>query len=89
MTAPLIKHADRFTETAIDDEIVVMDLGCAEFFSLNATAGAVWRAIDGARTRAAVVAVVAAGYGLPAEDIAADVAAVIDQMIAAGFVSEG
>ncbi|MFM5907040.1 MAG: PqqD family protein, partial [Novosphingobium sp.] len=63
MTKPLVKHPDRFVETAIDDETVVMDIDSAEFFSLNETAGAVWRAIDGTRNRQEVLAAVAAEYG--------------------------
>lgn len=89
MTAALTKIVDRFVETAIDDETVVMDMDSAEFFSLNETAGAVWRAIDGARGREAVVAAVAAEYDVDPGEIAGDVSELIDQMVQAGFVRGG
>lgn len=88
MTA-LTKNADRFVETAIDDETVVMDMDSAEFFSLNSTAGAVWRAIDGARSRDEVVAAVAAEYAVSPADIGADVDELIEQLVASGFVRGG
>jgi len=89
MTAALTKIADRFVETAIDDETVVMDMDSAEFFSLNETAGAVWRAIDGERGRDQVVAAVAAEYGIDPTEIASDVDELIAQMVKAGFVRGG
>lgn len=89
MSAVLTKIADRFVETAIDDETVVMDMDSAEFFSLNETAGAVWRAIDGARDRDAVIAAVAAEYGLEPGEIADDVDELIARMVQAGFVRGG
>ncbi len=86
MNAPLVKLTDRFVETAIDDETVVMDMDNAEFFSLNATAGAVWRAIDGARSRDGVLAAVAEEYGVAETEIAADVDALLDKLRESGFV---
>jgi len=62
MTVP-VKRSDRFTETAIDDEIVVMRLDNGEFFALAGSAGAIWRLIDGDRNRAAIVGELEAIYG--------------------------
>lgn len=89
MTAALTKNLDRFVETAIDEETVVMDMDSAEFFSLNSTAGAVWRAIDGTRGRDDVVRHVAAEYGRSADEIGGEVDELIDQLVAAGFVRGG
>lgn len=50
------KRADRFSETDIDEEIVVMRLDNGEFFSLSGTAAATWRLIDGTRDREALLA---------------------------------
>ncbi|PLK27079.1 PqqD family protein [Novosphingobium sp. TH158] len=86
MTGLIVKFPDRFVETAIDDETVVMDLDSAEFFSLNETAGAVWRAIDGSRDRDALIAAIAGDYGETAEAIAADVDAILAQFTRAGFI---
>jgi Coenzyme PQQ synthesis protein D (PqqD) len=86
MTAPLTKLTDRYVETAIDDETVVMDMDSAEFFSLNETAGAVWRAIDGLRGRDEIVAAVAAEYGAEPQTLADDIDAVLAKFQEAGFV---
>ena len=51
----LAKREDRFTEAAIDDEIVVMRLDNGEFFSLSATSAAIWRLIDGTNDRDEIV----------------------------------
>ena len=86
MTRPLIKLIDRFVETAIDDETVVMDMDSAEFFSLNQTAGAVWRLIDGTRSRDAIVSELAADYGVVAPAIAAEADEVLGKFREAGFI---
>lgn len=72
MTA-ITKQVDRFAETHIDDEIVVMRLDSGEFFSLAGTAAAIWRLIDGTRDRAALIEALAADYDNDESDIAADV----------------
>lgn len=67
------KQVDRFSETEIDDEVVVMRLDSGEFFSLAGTAAAIWRLIDGTRDRAALVEALAAEFEADEEVIAADV----------------
>ena len=59
----IIKRSDRFTETAIDDEIVVMRLDNGEFFALAESAAAIWRLIDGERDRAAILPELEEFYG--------------------------
>ena len=85
----LAKRTDRFMETMIDDEAVVMDLESGAFFSLSGSALSIWAAIDGSRDRDAVVATVASEYGLAGEELAADVDAFIAQLTENGFVSAG
>ena len=69
----LTKQSDRYAETDVDDEIVVMRLDNGEFFSLAGTAAATWRLIDGTRDREAVVAALAEQYEGAEADIASDV----------------
>lgn len=69
----IVKQPDRFSETDIDDEIVVMRLDNGEFFSLAGTAAATWRLIDGKRSREELVAALADRFDGPTADIAADV----------------
>jgi hypothetical protein len=69
----LTKQADRFTETDIDDEIVVMRLDNGNFFSLSGTAAATWRMIDGTRDRNGLLSALAAQYQGDEAKIAADI----------------
>ena len=50
MTA-IKKLAGHFSETRVDDEVVVMHLGTGDFFSLKDSAKAIWEQIDGERSR--------------------------------------
>ena len=78
-----------FSETAIDDEIVLMHLVSGEFFSLTGTGRAVWLLLDGTRTRDAVVAAAAEQYDVSPADIAADVDEFLTLLGAAGFLDAG
>ena len=69
----ITKQIGQFTETDIDDEIVVMRLDNGEFFSLSGTSAAIWRMIDGQRDRAALLAALAFEFGASQASIAADV----------------
>ncbi len=86
MTGILIKRPERFVETDIDDEVVVMDLDSGNFFSLKDTALEIWRLVDGSRTSADIVAEIAAAYDLTESELAADIAAFLDQAQAAGLL---
>lgn len=66
------KVGDRFTETVLDDEIVIMRLDNGEFFALSGTAAAAWRLIDGERDEAALVAALAAEFTAEKREIARD-----------------
>ncbi len=69
----LVKQPDRYSETAIDDEIVVMRLDSGEFFSLAGTAATTWRLIDGTRDRDDVVAELTEQFEGNVVDISADI----------------
>ena len=86
MTAALAKAEGRYSETTIDDEIVVMSLDNGDFFSLSGTSAAAWRLIDGSRDRAALIAELAADYGVAEGAIADDVVAFLAQLRAAGLI---
>lgn len=85
MTTPIIKCPDRYIDTTIDDEIVLLDLESADFFSLSGTSISIWQLIDGSRTREDITAAVAAEYGVVAADIEAEVAEFLDQLLKGGF----
>ena len=86
MTAPISKCPKAFTETEIEGEVVVMDLARGDFFSLTGTAAAIWRRIDGSRSREVLIAELAAEYELGADAVTADVDAFLAQLGAAGLI---
>lgn len=85
----LAKQTDRFAETDIDEEIVVMRLDNGEFFSLAGTAAATWRLIDGTRNRDALVATLAQEFDGDASDIAADVDEFLGRLRGLGLLADG
>lgn len=86
MNTMLTKAAGKFTETTIDDEIVVMNLDSGEFFSLIGVARAIWLQLDGSCDRAGLMAALAAEFGTDEAVIAADVDAFLAQLAAAGLL---
>ena len=83
----LAKQPDRFAETDVDDEIVLMRLDNGEFFSLAGTAAATWRLIDGTRDRDALLAALAAQFESAPTDIAADVDEFLAELRAMGLLA--
>jgi pyrroloquinoline quinone biosynthesis protein D len=69
----LAKLVERFTESDIDGEIIVMRLDNGEFFALSETAAAAWRLIDGKRDRAALLAELVVEFAADESQIATDV----------------
>ncbi len=82
----ITKAQASFSETAIDNEIVVMHLISGEFFSLTGTGRNLWLLIDGARTRDAIAVAAAEQYGLKPADIAAETDEFLADLTAAGFL---
>jgi PqqD family protein of HPr-rel-A system len=89
VSAAIRKAADKFSETAIDDEVVVMSLASGDFFSLTGTARAIWLLIDGTRDRDALIAALAAEYDIPAEAVGGDVDAFLADLDQAGLLARG
>lgn len=85
----IAKLPGRFVETTIDDEVIVMELGGGEFFSLTGTAAEIWRLIDGGRSRKAILAELSVDRDAPGEVIASDLDAFLQQLVKAGFVTHG
>jgi hypothetical protein len=83
----LTKQRDRFAETDVDDEIVLMRLDNGEFFSMAGTAAATWRLIDGKRDRAGLVAALFETFGGDTAAMAADVDAFLDALREMGLIA--
>lgn len=86
MTAPLTKRTEAFSETAIDEEVVLLNLADGTFFSLIGTGAEIWRLIDGARDRVDLLQALAAMHGTDATAIEADVDGFLGELRAAGFL---
>jgi hypothetical protein len=87
MPGALQKCADKFIETTIDDETVIMDLDSGSFFSLSGTALDIWGQIDGSRDRDAILAKLSEEYGAEPSEIAADVDGFLDELDRSGLIS--
>lgn len=89
MSSALVKRADRFVETEIDGEMVVMELETGDFFSLSGSALSIWQLIDGTRDRASLAAAVAAEYQLTESQLAGEIDAFVADLQAAKLVEGG
>ena len=89
MTTKLAKDATRFSETTIDDEVVVMSVESGDFFSLTGTARAIWMLVDGTRSRAALLTELAAQFDIEEIALAGDLDAFLAQLDAAGLLEAG
>ncbi len=84
----LAKLEDAFSETRIDDEIVVMLLDSGEFLSISGTGADIWDRIDGTCDRRQLIAALSAEYAAPEQEIAADVEDFLARLIDAGLIAE-
>ena len=80
------KDAARFVETEIDDEVVVMRLEDGDFFSLQGTARSIWRLIDGARDREAILGELEQRYDADRATLAGELDAFLAELREAGLV---
>ena len=83
----LAKESDKFSETAVDEEVIIMDLESGDFFSLTSTSQAIWNLIDGTRDKAALVNDLAAQFACEPAYIVADVESFIGQLSEAGLLA--
>ncbi|MEO6041171.1 MAG: PqqD family protein [Croceibacterium sp.] len=87
MTGPITKLTANYSETAIEDEVVLLNLDSGDFFSLKGTARHIWELIDGVRTRDAILAELARSYHLQAEALAPDVDGYLAELSTAGLIA--
>jgi len=84
----LAKLESAFSETRIDDEIVVMMLDSGEFLSITGTGVDIWTKIDGTCDRASLISALSTEYDAPESEIASDVDAFLAGLIEAGLIAE-
>lgn len=83
------KKVDVFTETIVDDEIVIMRVDNGEFFALSGTAAAAWQLIDGSRDKASLVAALADQFVADRDEIGPDVDEFLLHMRKKGLLAFG
>ncbi len=87
MTGMLVKNPEAFSETAIDGEVVLLNLRDGTFFSLTGTAALIWPLLDGTRSRAALLDELARTHGEAEAVIAPDLDVFLNQLAKAGFIA--
>jgi len=83
----LTKATGHFTETEIDDEIVVMSLESGDFFSLTGTAKAIWLVLDAGLDRQGLIAHLVGEFGAAPDAIGPDVDTFLEQLRGAGLLA--
>lgn len=86
LTQTITKMRANYSETAIDDEVVVMSLESGAFFSLTGTGRAIWQALDQHQTRTDLLAALARQYGGEPGPLAADFDEFVAELAQAGLV---
>lgn len=80
------KKQDAFLGTALDEEFVLLNTRTGQFHGMGAVALAVWNAIDGVRTLAAIQAMIADRYDVERATCFAEVAAFVADLQREGLV---
>jgi len=83
----LVKQLNRFSETTVEGEVILLNLDDGAFFSLSGTAATIWPMIDGTRDREDLLAELGEVYDAPVPVIARELDAFLAQLGAAGFVT--
>lgn len=87
MTNTITKRPDQFSQSAIDDEIVVMSLDSGTFFSLSGTGRTIWELLDRHSQRSELLALLARDYGSEETAIAAELDEFVAALEQAGLVA--
>jgi hypothetical protein len=68
-------------------DVIVFDETTCQIHRMVSSAASIWAAIDGRRSTAEIIAVVAAQYGLDGEVIAGDVRCALDRFANLGLIA--
>jgi len=79
-------HADRLLEERVDDEVVVYNRDTDSYYTLNATATAVWDLSTGEHTLDGIVAILAEDFATAPDEIRQDVKNIVDEFNESGLL---
>ena len=82
------KLSDLYSETILDDEVVLMRVDNGEFFALSGTGVAIWRLIDGQRDAATIRSALAEEYSLDERQAEEDIGDFLSRLKEAGLIAE-
>ena len=85
MPAP-VKAPSKYFETAIDDEIVLMNIDTGSFHSLKGPSVQIWNRIDGTRSTEKILSELVEQYDVEPEICSKDVSGFLCDLTQAGFV---
>lgn len=84
--ATLTKSTNKFAETRIDDEVVLMHVDTGHFHALKDTGLAIWDLIDGTRDEAAICAELQRQFDVSADECSREVHQFTSDLRSAGFL---
>ena len=85
---PITKQFHRFSETDIDEEIIIMRHDNGELLSLSETAATIWRLLDGTKNRADLGAAMADKFNIDERLIDPDIDEFLLQLREAGLIAD-
>ena len=86
MTNTVGPHAEKLLEERVDDEVVVYNRETDSYYTLNATATAVWDLSTGDHTLDEIVALLADEFATEVDTIRQDVADIVTEFTEAGLL---
>jgi hypothetical protein len=87
MSPVICKQEDRFAESAVGDETVIMDVKDGAFFTVRGPAVAIWRLIDGNRNRDERASLLHAQFDGSVDRIDRELDTFLSRLREAGFVA--
>jgi len=89
MSAVIRKCTDRFFETELDGEVVLMNANSGSFHALKGTGLAIWRLMDEASDADRLVGLLCERYAIDEATCRKDVDLFLARLVEAGFVERG
>lgn len=80
------KLTANFVETDVDDETLIVDMDGGLLFSLSGTGRAVWKAVDGERSKEAIARLMVADFAGDEAEIAGDIERLLRDLAGARLV---
>ena len=81
-----MRRSDHAMARELDGEIIILDVPSGRYFGINDVGAVVWGLLDGTRDRDAIVDAVTAEFDVDRDTAAADLDALLDQLVDAGLV---